>query len=79
MHAKHPATLRTSPFSLIAYDEIIHPIILNGIQVFDHARAIFGPVAFIQMFHAGTWKLITLKAILIIPVRKYFAVLDLAG
>ena len=59
--------------------ELFKPIPADGFQVLEHAHAIFGAVALIQVFHSGAWKLLTLVAKTRIGRRQVFTIGDRAA
>jgi hypothetical protein len=63
------------PFLLLAPYERPDPLGLDHIQVVDHAHAIFGSVALVQMFQPGARKAIaTSGAIFDFALTKLFAI-----
>ena len=61
MAADRPAAGWAAPLLLLSLQETLHPIIPDGIQVFDHAHVVFGAVAFIQAFQPLTGVICALK------------------
>lgn len=79
MHAHHPATLRTLPSCAFVLQELPYAEGFNLIEVPDHAHAVSGPVALIQMLQCGTGKTGALKAVGNGAAGKFLAVFDSAG
>lgn len=56
------AALWAGPLLLFVSDEASYPIFLNVFEIFDHAHAVFGSVAFIELLEPGAGKLFTADA-----------------
>jgi hypothetical protein len=50
-----------APLHLLGFQEISHPLIPNGVQIFDHAHMIFCSIALIQSFQSFTRVRLTFK------------------
>jgi hypothetical protein len=79
MHTKDRAALRTGPFYIFIYDEIIDANFFYAAQIADYTCSILGAVAFIQVLHAWARKFSALVTKLQFPGYHLFAVLNLAG
>jgi hypothetical protein len=78
MNTEYPAAFRACPSLLFAPNEMPDTEFLYGLEIIDHAHAVFGPVALIKMLEPGAGKVITTSAVLGFSVdylhtRLYFA------
>jgi hypothetical protein len=64
------AAVRAGPSDLFISYELPNPKLANVLQIFEHAHVVAGPVSLVQLLHARTGKLLTLKT------KSWFCILD---
>ena len=72
------AALRAGPLLLFFIDEAPYAGGLDFTEIFDHAHALFGSVAFVELLQPGAGKLFAADAELRLAALYPFAVLDSA-
>jgi hypothetical protein len=73
------AAVRAGPSDLFIGNELPDSEPADGLQIFEHAHVVPGPISLVQLLHAGTGKLLTLKAKSRFDILKRFTVFDLAS
>ncbi len=76
MNTKQIATLRTGPPGLFGLNEMSHAKFLDAIEIIQHAHAIPGSIALIQVDQAGTGKAGATEAVLDSTFRDLLTVLN---
>jgi hypothetical protein len=69
VHAQHPAALRAGPFEGFHFNEILDAKFLDGQQIGDRARGIFGSIAFVKMGHTITREFVAVVTIGQFPIQ----------
>ena len=80
MNTNHFITFGTNPSQFFILNEISDPSGMYHFEISNHAHSILGSVSLIQLFHPGTWEIITATgAVLGISFSDLFAVSDFTG
>jgi hypothetical protein len=77
MNTEYLTAFGASPPYFFASDEIPYAEFFNFLEIVDHAHAVLGSIALIQIFQSGARKAVT-EAVLGFSVYYLFAVLDSA-
>jgi hypothetical protein len=79
VNAEDRAALGTGPPFRFRSKEMLQAVFPDILKVVDHAHAIPGAIALIQVFQPGAGKAVTIEAVWGLGIGYLLAVLDLAG
>jgi hypothetical protein len=79
MHTQHISALGTGPPVLFGSYEMTNAEFPDVFEILDHAHAIFGPIALIEMFQAGAGKVGATETVFYSTAHDPLTVLDQAG
>ena len=79
MNAYQLAALRTGPSFLFITHEMLYPVLLDVLKIVDHAHAIFGPIALVQVTELVARKPFTAETVPGFALPYLLTVLDSAG
>ena len=78
MNAEHLTTFWAAPAFFFASDEMPYAEFFNVLEIVDHAHAVLGSIALIQIFQSGARKAVTIEAVLDFSVHYLLTVFDSA-
>ena len=76
MNTYQLAALRTGPSFLFITHEMLYSVLLDVLKIVDHAHAIFGSIALVQVTELVARKLVTAETVPDFPLPYLLTVLD---
>jgi hypothetical protein len=78
VNTEHLIAFWAAPPFFFASDEMPYAEFFNVLEIVDHAHAVLGSIALIQIFQSGVRKVVTIEAVLDFSVHHLLTVLDSA-
>jgi hypothetical protein len=78
VNADYLAAPGTDPLFFFASDEMPYAELPDALQIVDHAHAVLGSIALVQMVQRGAREAATIEAVLHLAIHYFLTVLDTA-